>query len=318
MIRFGSKENFFYGCLLYDDPKVIWCKTWSISERVSGKTNINPLVEKYSNIDVIWLISVGWMADVFSCENIINGISSISSKHKIVFLVNSLEEVNILRKKNINCLLVNQNQFLNKSQLCVITDSPKKYNAVYNAGFFEYKRHFLANKVKDVALISRGSGDLEIFNAVKSMEGVSLLNFNDNDYRWMGLQEINRVYNESYCGLCLSKTEGAMKACMEYLLSGIPVVTTVNRGGRDFFLDGRFTIWVDDDPDSVLNAVNCFVKNRISPDLIRSETIRKINQSHEIFIQELSNAFGLNESKLKSRLLEYDFNLSTERHLDEF
>jgi hypothetical protein len=29
-IKFGSKDNYFYGDLLYDEPKVIWCKTLSI------------------------------------------------------------------------------------------------------------------------------------------------------------------------------------------------------------------------------------------------------------------------------------------------
>lgn len=318
MTRFGAKENFFYGSLLYSNPKVIWCKTWSISERVSGKTNINPIVEIFANEDVIWAISVGWLANDALCKSIIDGIYDMSPRHKVIFLVNSYEEIDLLRKKKINCLLVNQNQFLNKNDFNIINELPKKYNAVYNAGFFEYKRHFLAKKIKNLALISRGTGDAEIFNEIKNMEDVNLLNFNDNNYNWMNSNAINHVYNESYCGLCLSKTEGAMKACMEYLLSGIPVVTTVNRGGRDFFLDGRFTIWVDDNPDSVSNAVDCFVNNRMPPELIRNETISKINKHNEYFIKEFSEIFGLDFDKLQSGLLKYNFNISTERHFDEF
>jgi|688.fasta_scaffold185417_2 glycosyltransferase involved in cell wall biosynthesis len=317
MTSFGSKENHFYGSLLYADPKIIWCKTWSISERVDGETHINPIVKEFANVEVIWLVSFGWLASDFVCKEIIDGVRSVSAKHKVVFLVNSYEEVSILRRKNIVCMLVNQNQFLNKNEFCIVDNTPKKYNAVYNAGFYEYKRHFLAEKVRDLALLSRGVGNAEILNAVRGVEGVNLLNYNHNNYRWMGSKEINLIYNESRCGLCLSKTEGAMKACMEYLLSGIPVVTTVNKGGRDYFLDGRFTIWVEDDPDSVLHAVSWFSDSSISPEFIRQETLRKLLQANEMFIQELSAAFSLNVNDLRSRLMQDDFNISRERPVDE-
>jgi glycosyltransferase involved in cell wall biosynthesis len=108
-----------------------------------------------------------------------------------------------------------------------------------------------------------------------------------------------------------------MKASMEYLLSGIPVVTTVNKGGRDYFLDGRFTIWVEDDPDSVLHAVSWFAEGSISPEFIRQETLRKLLQANEMFIQELSAAFSLNVNDLRSRLMQDDFNISRERPVDE-
>jgi hypothetical protein len=313
-IKFGTKENYFYGALLYDEPKVIWCKTWSICDC----TKINPIVEKFSNIEVIWLVSVGWMASEAVCKSVEELVSRTSKKHKVIFLVNSYEELNILKKKNIDCMLANQNQFLNKKEFCILNNVSKKYKAVYNAGFYKYKRHFLCQKVNDLSLISRDLGDMEVLDFVKNTKDFNLLNFDGKHHHWMCSKAVNIAYNESYCGLCLSKTEGAMKACMEYLLSGIPVVTTVNKGGRDFFLDGRFTIWVDDDPQAVLDAVDCFVENKISPEFIRDETIKKISSSNEIFIQEISAALGLSESKLKLKLSQYDFNISDERCIDEF
>ena len=42
-----------------------------------------------------------------------------------------------------------------------------------------------------------------------------------------------RHLNRARVGLCLSAREGAMFASMEYLLSGLPIVTTPSMGGRD-------------------------------------------------------------------------------------
>lgn len=317
MSRFGAKENYFYGCLIYDSPKIIWCKTWSISERVSGATVINPIVNAFSHIDVIWLVSVGWLASDFECRAILDGVHSIAPSHKVIFLVNTYEETNLLRRKNITHMLVNQNQFLNRNEFRPIPDTPKTYHAVYNAGLYNYKRHHLAQKIKDLALIARGSGDAEAIETVKCMEGVHLVNFTSGNYRWQSPEEVNLIYNQSYCGLCLSKTEGAMKACMEYMLSGIPIVTTVNKGGRDYFLDGRFTIWTEDDPNSVAEAVEWLVAEEISAEFIRNETLHKLLQANEMFVRQLSTALGLNENALRSRLDQYSFNISAERSIDE-
>ena len=318
MASFGSKDSHFYGSVLYDEPKIIWCKTWSISERVDGKIRINPIVEKLSAIEVIWLVSFGWLASYTVCNEIIDSVCTISRNHKLVFLVNSYEELSLLKSRNVACMLANQNQFLNKNDFCIVEDLHKKYSAVYNAGFYEYKRHFLGQKIKDLALISRAVGDPKILARAKETEGAHLLNFKSYNYSWMNSKEINRIYNESYCGLCLSKTEGAMKASMEYLLSGIPVVTTTSKGGRDFFLDGRFTMWVEDDPDAVMQAVSWFADAKVSPEFIRQETLAKLFQANEMFINDLSAAFSLNAKSLRSRLEQYDFNISVERHIDEF
>lgn len=316
MNNFGAKKNFFYGSLLYDDPKIIWCKTWSICEcnELGENIQLNPIIKKFVDIEVIWLVSVGWSADHRFCQNIVKAIRDEYPKHKVIFLVNSYEELYAVTKKNIECIIANQNQFLNKNDFYIL-DVVKKYDAVYNAGFFEYKRHNLASKIKNLVLLSRGSYDEQILDNVKKFENVYLPNFSSNHYKWIWPDEINRLYNESYCGLCLSKTEGAMKACLEYLLSGIPVITTINKGGRDFFLDGRFTVWVDDDPESIAHAVEYLMMANIDPYLIRNETVRKIDHANEIFIQDLSTLLSLDKSKLKFSLSEYDYFLSTERRI---
>ena len=53
--------------------------------------------------------------------------------------------------------------------------------------------------------------------------------------RDLNTEEVRRILVQSRCGLALSAQEGAMYASGEYLLAGLPVVTTRSRGGRDAF-----------------------------------------------------------------------------------
>ena len=49
----------------------------------------------------------------------------------------------------------------------------------------------------------------------------------------------------SQVGLCLSKSEGAMFASIEYLLCGLPIVSTKSVGGRDIFFTDENCIIAD-------------------------------------------------------------------------
>ncbi len=49
--------------------------------------------------------------------------------------------------------------------------------------------------------------------------------------------EVARKLNACRVGMCLSETEGAMFAAVEYLLCGLPVVSTPSQGGRDVWFD---------------------------------------------------------------------------------
>lgn len=62
---------------------------------------------------------------------------------------------------------------------------------------------------------------------------------NGHYVHYFSIDKINEIYGQSRCGLILSAEEGACFAAMEYLLCGLPVVTTPNIGGRDEFFDKR-------------------------------------------------------------------------------
>ena len=72
---------------------------------------------------------------------------------------------------------------------------------------------------------------------------------------------MNLMYNMSKIGLCLSKNEGAMYSSIEYLLCGLPVVSTKNTGGRDEFFTDKNCIFAEDNPESVKDCVNKWLNN---------------------------------------------------------
>jgi glycosyltransferase involved in cell wall biosynthesis len=109
--------------------------------------------------------------------------------------------------------------------------------------------------------------------------------FTKSNYIALPPDVVARYCNRAHVGLCLSATEGAMYASIEYLLCGLPVVSTINRGGRDFFFDAEFCITVPPDPTAVARAVEELIRRKISPEYIRGKTLQKIVHERNKFLQ---------------------------------
>jgi glycosyltransferase involved in cell wall biosynthesis len=90
--------------------------------------------------------------------------------------------------------------------------------------------------------------------------------------------------NRAKIGLCLSAIEGAMYASMEYLMCGLPVVSIVNRGGRDFYFDPEFCVTVPADPVAVGEAVAMLIERRIAPQYVRAKTLAKVAHDRNRFL----------------------------------
>ena len=69
-----------------------------------------------------------------------------------------------------------------------------------------------------------------------------------------------------------------MFASMEYLLAGLPVVSTLNIGGRDMFSDPEFWLTVADTKDSIRDAVAEMAKRHVSPARIRARTLERVHE----------------------------------------
>jgi glycosyltransferase involved in cell wall biosynthesis len=254
---------------------------WEFSDRLLGRK-------------VTTLMLVAWTAEHMSAsaQGIIDwrkDFMKYHPDHNIIFLANSYPEYENLKYLGAPVIFCNHNTFVDRNLFKPFSDTiDLKYDAVYNAQFLSFKRHELATAISSLVLIGYNASKENADIVRSALPGATYANFEmDGSFRWLNQPQVNRIYNESSVGLCLSAKEGAMHASMEYLLAGLPVVTTHCAGGRNYFFDGRFVHWVNDDPVAVMKAVDAFVSAKIDREFIRSEVLRKIDYEMERFFEAL-------------------------------
>ena len=74
-----------------------------------------------------------------------------------------------------------------------------------------------------------------------------------------------------------------MYASMEYLMAGLPVVSTPSRGGRDLFFHPDTTIIARDDPREIRQAVEALKARAVPPEVVRATTLRLVQRERERF-----------------------------------
>lgn len=194
-------------------------------------------------------------------------------QHYITMLANDRTECELLREHGVPAILCNHNAFLDE-RLYRIVPGEKKYTAAINSRMKPYKRIELAKEVENTCLITyHGQPQYEEF-ILGTMPQMHFIQYEGGKLsRFLSVAEICGIYGQSRCGLMLSAREGGCFAAAEYLLAGLPVVTTHNIGGRDTFFHEDYTVWCDPDPQSVKLAVEKAISLPISPEEIRSRAI---------------------------------------------
>jgi hypothetical protein len=68
-----------------------------------------------------------------------------------------------------------------------------------------------------------------------------------------------------------------MYSSMEYMLAGLPIVTTPNRGGRDVFFHPDYCLTAAPDPREIRDAVIALRDKAIPRDIVRQRTIERVD-----------------------------------------
>lgn len=151
---------------------------------------------------------------------------------------------------------------------------PERFDAVYVARLDPEKRHELAAGIERLELIYgyelSGGGGLERIR--RTMPSARLVNheIGKGHYAYLEPTQVAALMAQASVGLCLSAVEGCMRASMEYLLSGLPVVSTRSIGGRDRYFVGGYCAVVDADPDAVAAAVRSLAARNLDRARIRA------------------------------------------------
>lgn len=210
----------------------------------------------------------GWAAPIyrmakFKARQVVHMLEN--REHNL--LVNAKDENRVRKSLLIRGDRVSANIYINEHLYQPLAE-PKIYDAIYTAQLAAFKRIALAKQVDRLMVVSYG-GDLHAF-----CPDLKHAEFNRE---FLPRPELARKYNQAYAGLCLSAQEGAMLASCEYLLCGIPVVSTPSKGGRDEFFSPQNSIIVPPDPEQVAKAVQQWKASPPDPAEIRMGVLNKIN-----------------------------------------
>jgi len=184
---------------------------------------------------------------------------------------------------------INQNIVLDEEVYNIRPEIDKDYRAVYNARLLPFKRHRLASQVSKLSIITCGwkSSEDPYFNEVyRSLLDATWQNL-DSDLKYQKLSEedVTVEVNRARVGLIFSKVEGACFAATEYLLAGLPVVSTKSLGGRDVIFSDDASFIVDATEEAVRDGVTELLSRRLDPDHVRRQTIAIIHSHRIAFIQ---------------------------------
>ena len=210
-------------------------------------------------------------------------------RHSLVFICNAQAEVDALSQKGLPTLFVNKNAFHDLSEYWLdAAAATKRFDAIMNARIAPFKRVELAAEVENLALITSPSEAERDHTYYRQMREVlahaTWLNYTDDStYRRLDSTGVAEALLQSRVGLILSAVEGQCQASIEYLLAGLPVVSTPSRGGRDTFFDEEYVAIVDPHPKAVREGVQHLISQNLDPAYIRNKTIATINEHRDRF-----------------------------------
>jgi glycosyltransferase involved in cell wall biosynthesis len=214
-------------------------------------------------------------------------------QHVLFHLVDESELLVELKARGISSEFVSHNAILDEKIFTIKSPVQKEYDAVYNARMSDFKRHLLAKGIPRLLMIGGVSaeGDSQSYFA-KVRREIPQAHFTHaaNNAELQSTQ-VADLLNRAKVGLCLSSVEGAMYASVEYLLCGLPVVSTASRGGRYEWFDTRFVRVVRDDPNAVASAVAELISLKLSPNWIRQQTLRKVWEHRRRFVEVVQNIY---------------------------
>ncbi len=275
----------------------------------SGSTPMFPLglagiaAAALRNRPAWFLISPTWSIEVGGLARKLHELALIHRQdhpaHRLIFIGNTAREVELLRENREAAFFCNKTIHASDHVFRPLDGVPIEFDAIYNAQLVPWKRHELSLGIprcaflfyRDGVLQDAGEAEKTIMARHAAIPGHAFINALDKDRQpvRLPLAAVNRHLNRASVGLCLSEVEGAMFASTEYLLSGLPIVTTPSQGGRQVYHDAEYCLTVVPDPRSVGEAVQALKARGIPRDHIRNRTLQRLNRDRERFMALLNS-----------------------------
>lgn len=268
--------------VLHDDPLILYVPDWVLAHDDGA---LLPVFRRYRRRRVHLLVAFSWTQEQPGqiARLLVRSRRHVRrhANHQLVFLANTEAERLALERAGLDAALVHQNAFVDADIFRPLAGVDKRFDAIYDARVDAFKRHALAAGIASLALVTARNMDYHDPAYAASVRKLLARAhwYNDPlaaDYRSFSMAEINACLNECRVGLCLSAAEGAMYASAQYLLAGLPVVSTASLGGRDVLFDPAWTRVVADDARAIAAAVDELAALEIPAETIRAGTLARM------------------------------------------
>jgi glycosyltransferase involved in cell wall biosynthesis len=173
----------------------------------------------------------------------------------------------------------------------------------YQDGYWKwhYKKHYLLRGCNHItkALISRQKNE-------KYLQNIGIT-YNYVNEVLLSELEVNEIYNQSKVGVILSTKEGSCMASAQYLLCGLPIVSTYCQGGREDYYNEDNCILVEPNEESVKEGIEKCLKTNFDREKIRTNFLKqRENEDTPEWINMLSFAFKLLEVDVDAETFFYN------------
>ncbi|MBZ4023548.1 hypothetical protein CKO11_13885 [Rhodobacter sp. TJ_12] len=261
----------------YDGPE---CRIFIIENIRNNWNWMYEWHERFRPTDIFFVYS-GWYQSVGGAKDTEKIFRLLGlRKENFFFMFNSpLEQKNF---DGFQGAVINHNAWLDENLVMKPLGLAKEYDAIYVARRSAFKRHELAAKVGNLALVA----GINHGNAEAPLPPYRYLNDTQ-----LTPDQVCEMINKASCGLIMSETEGACFASSEYLLCGVPVVSTPSYGGRDVWYNAYNSIIADPTPEAIAEAVEEMVRWPRNPARIRQMHIDQAHGYRREFIKALDGIF---------------------------
>ena len=271
-------------------PLITFSKTYSmrpfgvaplLAAHVPGRKSLNLVI-------LCWSYETAEKVAELAAE--LEHAKSIAPGSEFVILANTEFESYLLSDLGVPNTVASETMFMDEQVFRPHPQIETTFDAVYNGRIAPMKRHELAEGIDRRLLIYCPDWDADRQYA-QSYRGkpspAVFLNhqLGGGKFRFLTPDEVARQVNRARVGLCLSATEGVMRASIEYLFCGLPVVSTPCYGGRERYYHPDYCRIAEPDRNAVTKAVRDLVRADIDPFFVRRRTLSIINRERTNFVR---------------------------------
>ena len=235
-------------------------------------------------------------------------IATRNSYDKTIILANTIEEKEFFENKtDCDVLFCNNNAFLDENMFTIQKDTIKIYDIMLNNRFTYIKNATygkLCNNVIRVGYYSEEKYSFPKFGYYANFNNPpNDYNFNKKNYIFLNGNQINTYINQSVAGGIFTNIEGACRASSEYLLCGVPVISTASKGGRDIWYDNYNSVICEPNEKSVYDCLQVTKARTINPELIRGNHLKIADQHKTTLVDYVIDELNLShDTKTKDEL----------------